>query len=353
VIDAGKTGTEDAGSAQAGAERAGDRDEESTPTSRGLPATAWKLAARRALHGFVLHRGIDSAAALTFFSVLAFFPATLVVVSVFAIVRGKENAADDILALVSELAQPATVEAIKGPLSELFTVTNPGIALVAGIVLALWTMSGFATAFGRAVNTVYEVHEGRQIWKFRGLMLVLAVFLLLMFGAIVATLLGTYGAAEAAGVPEPWLSAWAIGRLPLAVLLAALLIAVLYYWTPNIRHERFRWVSYGAVFAIVAWMLATVGFWAYISLVGQYDKVYGWLGGAIVLLLWLYLTNLVLVLGAEVDAEVVRLRQLADGQEAESVVQVPLRDTTRNLMLARQRAQDEADSRTLREDAAG
>jgi membrane protein len=322
------------------------------PTSRGVPASGWKLAARRALHGFVRHRGIDSAAALTFYSVLAFFPATLVIVSVFAIARGKENAADDILTLVSEIAQPATVDAVKGPLSQLFSVTNPGIALTVGIVLSLWTMSGFAAAFGRAVNTVYEVHEGRQIWKFRGLMLVLAVFLLLMFGALIGTLLALPSAVEAAGVPEPWLSAWAIARVPIALVLSALLIAVLYYWTPNIRHARFRWVSYGALFGIVVWALATVGFWAYISLVGQYDKVYGWLGGAIVLLLWLYLTNLVLVLGAEVDAEVARLRQLTDGQAAESVVQVPMRDTTRNLMLARQRARDEADSRALRDESA-
>ena len=322
------------------------------PTSRGIPAHGWRLAARRALHGFVRHRGIDAAAALTFYSVLAFFPAMLIVVSVFAFARGKENAADDILRFVSEIAQPATVDAVKGPLSQLFSVTNPGIALAVGTVLALWTMSGFATAFGRAVNTVYEVQEGRQIWKFRGLMLVLAVFLLIVFGALIGTLLALPSAVEAAGVPEPWLTVWSVARVPIAILLSALLIAVLYYWTPNIRHERFRWVSYGAVFAIVVWSLATIGFWAYISLVGQYDKIYGWLGGAVVLLLWLYLTNLVLVLGAEVDAEVVRLRQLTDGQAAESVVQVPMRDTTRNLMLAKQRAEDEADSRSLREDSA-
>ncbi|MDQ2699432.1 MAG: YihY/virulence factor BrkB family protein [Actinomycetota bacterium] len=329
-----------------------DTAEPEAPTSRGIPGYGWRLAARRALHGFVRHRGIDSAAALTFYSVLAFFPATLVVVSVFALVRGKDNAADDILALVSEVAQPATVEAIEGPLSELFTVTNPGIALAIGSVLALWTMSGFATAFGRAVNTVYDVHEGRQIWKFRGLMLVLALFLLTMFGALIATLLATPNGVAAAGVPEPWLTTWNILRYPLALLLAGLILAVLYYWTPNVRHERFRWVSYGALFAIIVWFLATAGFWLYVSLVGQYDRVYGWLGGAIVLLLWLYLSNLVLVLGAEVDAEIVRLRQLGDGQEAEAVVQLPMRDTTRNLMLAKQLAQDEADSRALRVDAA-
>jgi membrane protein len=216
-------------------------------------------------------------------------------------------------------------------------------------VLALWTMSGFATAFGRAVNTVFEVQEGRQIWKFRGTMLLLAVFLLLVFGSIILTLIGLPNALVAAGVPEPWVAVWAVVRFPLAALLAALLIAVLYYWTPNVRRDRFRWVSYGALFAILVWALATVGFWVYISLVGQYDRIYGWLGGAIVLLLWLYLTNLVLVLGAEVDAEIVRLRQLTDGQAAEEVIQVPMRDTTRNLMLAKQRAQDEADSRALRE----
>lgn len=326
-----------------------DPERDGTPTSRGVPAHGWRLAARRALRGFVRHRGIDSAAALTFYSVLAFFPASLIVVSVFAIARGKEHAADDILAIVSEVAQPATVDAIKAPLTQLFTVTNPGIALTAGIVLALWTMSGFATAFGRAVNTVYEVQEGRQIWKFRGMMLILAVFLLILFAAIIGTLIGLPSAFAAAGVPEPWLTVWTIVRLPLAVVLAALLVAVLYYFTPNIRHERFRWVSYGAGFAILAWALATAGFWSYVSLVGQYDKVYGWLGGAIVLLLWLYLTNLVLVLGAEVDAEVARLRQLTAGQDAEVVVQVPMRDTKRNLMLAKQRAQDEADSRALRE----
>ncbi len=114
------------------------------------------------------------------------------------------------------------------------------------------------------------------------------------------------------------------------------------------RHDRFRWVSYGAGFAIVVWALATGGFYGYIALVGHYDRVYGWLGGGIVLLLWLYLTNLVLVLGAEVDAEAVRLRQLAAGLPAERVVQLPMRDTRRNFMLARQRSADEAAAAEIR-----
>jgi membrane protein len=322
-------------------------------TTRGLPRAAWRYAARRAWHGFMRHRGIDSAAALAFFASLSVFPAALTVVSAMAIGNGKRDAATVILEVIDEVAQESTVETIRGPLTQLFTVTNPGIALGVGIVLSLWTMSGYATAFGRAVNSVYEVQEGRQIWKFRGLMLVLAAFLLVMFGAIVTLLVTTPRLASAIGqslgIGEPWITAWSVGRWPVLVVLVALVVAVLYYFTPNVRHERMRWVSYGALFVIVAWALATAGFGLYISLIGQYDKVYGWLGGGLVLLLWLYLSNLVLVLGAEVDAEGVRLRQLNAGLPAEEVVQLPMRDTTRNLMLARQRAADIEDASRMRD----
>jgi membrane protein len=319
------------------------------PTSRGLPASAWVLAGRRAWHGFLRHRGLDSAAALTFFGTLAFFPVALTGVAVQSIALGRDGAREALLAFVSEIAEPATVESVQGPLAELLTVTNPWLALGVGVVLSLWTMSGYATAFGRAVNTVYEVQEGRQIWKFRGLMLLLAVFLILGFGAVIALLLSTPRATQAIGLTEPWVTVWAFARWPILVIVVALIIAVLYYFTPNVRHDRFRWVSYGALFAMVVWALATAAFYTYIALVGQYDRIYGWLGGAIVVLLWLYLTNLVLVLGAEVDAEGVRLRQLAAGIAAEDVVQLPMRDTRRNLMLARQRADDEAAAAQFRQ----
>jgi membrane protein len=322
-------------------------------TTRGLPRAAWQYAARRAWHGFMRHRGIDSAAALTFFSALTVFPAALTVVSAFAIGNGKRDAATVIIDVIDEVAQESTVEAIRDPITQLFTVTNPGIALGVGIVLSLWTMSGYATAFGRAVNSVYEVQEGRQIWKFRGLMLLLAAFLLVVFGAIVALLVTTPRLATAIGaslgIGEPWITAWSIGRWPALAVLLGLLIAVLYYFTPNVRHERMRWVSFGALFAMVAWAVGTTAFGIYIALVGQYDKIYGWLGGGLVLLLWLYLSNLVLVLGAEVDAEGVRLRQLNAGLPAEEVVQLAMRDTSRNLMLARQRAADIEEASRMRE----
>lgn len=329
-----------------------ERTSEPQPTVRALTRSDWAYAARRAWHGFVRHRGIDSAAALTFFSSLALFPMALTVVSAYAIGNGRKDAAANLLGIVGEVLQPATVDTLREPLTQLFTVSNPGIALGIGLVLSLWSLSSYATGFGRAVNTVYEVQEGRQIWKFRGLMLVLAVFLLALFAAIAVLLLTTERVASAVGIVEPWLAVWVIGRWPAVAILFTLLIAVLYYATPNVRHGRMRWVSFGALFAIVAWGLATVAFTFYVATVGTYDKVYGWLGGGLALLLWLYITNLVLVLGAEVDAELVRLRQLRAGIVAEEIVQLPMRDTNRNLMLARQRARDEADGRAIREGSA-
>ncbi|CAN5179303.1 YihY/virulence factor BrkB family protein [soil metagenome] len=326
-------------------------------TVRGLPRSAWAYAARRVMHGFVRHRGIDAAAALTYYAALAIFPAALTVVAAFSLGNGRRDAAAVILDIVDEVAQASTVDAIRGPLTELFTVTNPGIAFAVGIALSLWALSSYATAFGRAVNSVYELEEGRQLWKFRGTMLLLSVFLLVMFAAVIVLLLTTprLAAAIAAslGVGEPWITVWNAGRWPVLLALVTLLIAVLYYFTPNLRRHRMRWVSFGAVFVIVVWGAATALFALYVATVGTYDRIYGWLGGAIALLVWLYITNFVLVLGAEVDAEVVRLRQLGAGIAAESIVQLPMRDTARNHMLARQRAKDEAEGRVMREEAAG
>ena len=331
------------------------RPPQTTQTSRGIPRESWRYAVRRARHGFVRHRGIDSAAALTFFAALALFPGALVVVSSFAIVRDRDQAIESILSVVGEFVKKSTVDALEAPLRSFLSIENPGIAFGIGFWLLLWTLSAYATAFGRTINTTYEILEGRQFWKFRGLMLIVTFFLLIAFGGILLILIitpriaGTIG--QMAGFAEPWVTAWNFGKWPVLLVLAIVVAAVLYYYTPNVRHLRLRWVSWGAIFAIVTWALATVGFGVYVGTVGQYDRIYGWIGGGIVLLLWLYITNLVLVLGAEFDAEVVRLRQLGAGIAAEETVQLPLRDTTRNLVLARQRADDVRDGKAIRDAA--
>lgn len=316
------------------------------------PRREWRYALRRAYHGFMLHRGIDSAATLAFFSALATLPAALSVVSAFALAQGEEKAAETVLDLANEVLKPATVDVLKEPLTQLFSVGSPGLALAIGLALSVWSLSSYATAFGRAANSVYEVQEGRRFVKFRGLMLILSAFLLAAFAAVVVLLLTTTNVATAIGaelgIGEPWVAIWSFGRWPVLLAILTVIIAVLYYYTPNIRHERMRWVSTGALFAIVTWGLATAGFGFYASTVASYDRVYGWLGGALALLIWLYISNLALVAGLEVDAEFTRLRQLLAGVPAENTVQLPLRDTFRNLVLARRQAEDEARAISIR-----
>jgi membrane protein len=168
------------------------------------------------------------------------------------------------------------------------------------------------------------------------------VGILLVTPAAADDILGRRGFAPVAA------SIWNYGKWPLLFVIAALFIAVLYYFTPNVRHTRVRWASVGSLAAIAIWVVATLGFALYIVVAGHYDALYGSLGGVIIALLWGYLTNAALVGGAELDAEFVRLRQLARGEPAEEIVRLPLRDSRRNRMLARQRSADVEAARRIR-----
>ena len=329
----------------------------SIPTTKGIGRTAWVYAAQRAQHGFVRHRGLDSAAALTFFATLALFPGSLAVVSSFATVNNRDSAIENILTVVSEFVTDSTIETIRPPLESLLSISNPWLAFAIGLALTAWSLSSYATAFGRAMNAVYEVQEGRRVVLFRGLMILLSLLLMVGFAVIAVILLTTPRAAEAigatVGIGEPWLTVWNFGKWPVLAILVFLIIAVLYYVTPNVKHSRVRWVSWGALFAIVTWAVATLGFAIYVMTVSTYDRVYGWIGGGLALVIWLYITNLVLVLGAEVDAELVRVRQLTAGIPAEEIIQLPARGTARTLRLARIRADDVQSGRAIRENAEG
>jgi membrane protein len=328
---------------------------ERIPTSRGLSSEAWSLAGRRAYHGFLRHRGLDSAATLAFFSALVLFPASLSVVSVFALLDTRTRAVSDILTIIGSFTPKDTVEAIRGPLSQLVTLPNPGIALAVGLVLSLWALSGYLTATGRAINVAYEVQEGRQWFALRATMVLIAAVLLITAGIMIVLLIGTptvaLAVAKYLGIGAGWVVLWNIAKWPVLAALAIFIVAIIYYYSPNVRHLRIRWVSWGALLAIIAWVLATIGFGIYVLNVSHYNKYYGWLGGAVILLLWLYLSNYVLVFGAEVDAEIVRVRQLEAGIVSEDVIQVPLRSTHRNLIIARHLSDDVARGRLLRERA--
>jgi membrane protein len=334
----------------------GESDRVKRDSIRRLGRRELAYAFRRSGHGFVRARGFDSAAALTFFSALTLFPSSLAALSGIAIIGGGDGSAIRfLLSVVDEVADDSTVKAVHGPLEQLANIPNPWIAFAVGVVVLLWVGSAYTTAFGRAANSLYGVQEGRRIWKFRGLMMIVAAVLSVGMSVAGILLLGTPSVADAAsgllGIGEPWVTLWNVLRWPVLVALGATLIAVLYYWTPTVERQTVPYFSYGAILALLGWALATGGFWIYVTHVAHYDELYGYLGGALVVLLWLYISNFVILYGAGIDAEFVRVRQLVHGIESEVAIRVPMRDTSRNLVIARSLARDEADGRAIRLEA--
>ena len=220
------------------------------------------------------------------------------------------------------------------PITQMTETNAAGFALVFGLVGALWSASGYVGAFGRAMNRIYEVDEGRPFWKLRPLNLAITIVSVVLAALVLLGLVvsGPFASelGDTLGVGDTTVTVWNIVKWPIMLLVVVFLVAVLYYATPNVEQPKFRWISVGAGLAIVVWILASLAFGLYVANFGSYNKTYGSLAGVIILLLWLWLTNLALLFGAEVDAELERSRQLQAGIEAEESLQLPPRDTRRS-----------------------
>jgi membrane protein len=203
------------------------------------------------------------------------------------------------------------------------------------------------------MNTIYEVDEGRPFWKLRPLNLAITIVTVVLAAAVLAALVITGPFAgelgETLGLGDTTVTVWNIVKWPIMLLVVVFLVAVLYHATPNVRQPKFRWLSVGAGLAILVWILASLAFGLYVANFGSYNKTYGSLAGVIILLLWLWLTNLALLFGAEVDAELERSRQLQAGIEAEESLQLPPRDTRRSEKEAAKLEAQIAQARELRE----
>jgi membrane protein len=316
-----------------------------------LSSADWRFVLFRAKLGFDRGHGLDQAAALTYLSFLAMFPLTLTAVSALAIAVGKPHAEEIILAVVSAVAPPEGVEALRSPLTQLATIPLPGVALAVGIALGLWAISAYASCFGRAVNTFYGVEEGRPFWRLRLVMLLLSVPLAAggaIAGAIVLTTprIGR-AVVRQAQVADPLNVLWQFGKWPILLGILALMLGGLYRWTPNVRRRTISPISWGAAIAITGWAVFTAGFALYVTGLADYH-VYGWLTGALVVTLYLFLSNLVLVFGASIDTEVARLRQLRQGVEAEVVIRTEVRSLELTRRVALRAAEAEAAGRMLR-----
>lgn len=319
------------------------------------PKPSWGRALKGTLREFGADQCTDLAAGLTYYAVLASAPALLALVSILGLVGDAEKAVDSVTSTVSEFMPEETVKIVDPLVANAASSTGAGVTLVVGLVLALWSASGYVGAFGRALNRIYDVEEGRPIWKLRpvmlGVTLVVVVLVALVVGSLVLSGPVARAVGEAVGLGDTALTVWNIVKWPVALALVVVAVALLYHATPNVKRPRFRWISTGALVAIVVAAIASAAFGYYAGKFGNYGS-YGILATFIVLLLWLWIVNLVLLFGAELDAEVERSRELNDGIAAEEAVQLPPRDTKASDKKAAKRRDAVAADRAVREAAA-
>ncbi len=312
---------------------------------------------RRTVSEFRDDGGTDLAAALTYYSVLAIFPALIALLSLVGVFGQAEKSVDQILEILGPLVSDDTIERIGDPLMELASSEAAGITLVVGLLGALWSASGYVGGFSRAMNRIYEVEEGRPFWRMRPMQLIVTVTTVLLCAVALVILIVSGPVAESVGntigVGNDLVVIWGYAKWPVLAVVVMVIVALLYYATPNVDFVRFRVISAGAFVAILVWLVASVGFAFYVANFSSYNKTYGSVAGVVIALLWLWITNVALLFGAELDAELERGRQLHSGIAAEETLQLPLRDTRGIEKAAARRAEELATMRNIRLAAAG
>jgi membrane protein len=302
----------------------------------------------------------DLAAALVYYAVLALGPGIVAIVSILGLLSP-----DTVSNLSSTVLKPAlssspsTYTLVNGLLTNASKAPGAGIGLVVGVLGALWSASGYVGAFGRAMNRIYSIPEGRPVWKLRPTQLAVTVAVVILV-VIAALLLVSTGPAvqqiaQVIGLGGPAFTIFSIVKWPILLLIAIAAVAILYYFSPNIRQPKFKWTSTGSVIALVVWAIATAAFGLYLAFSGggSYAKSYGPIAGVIIFLLWLWITNLALLFGAEFDAELERSRELQGGIAAEEQIQLPMRDTRGSDKKAKKHEEDVEAGRRLRRSRGG
>ncbi|MER6218364.1 YhjD/YihY/BrkB family envelope integrity protein [Streptomyces sp. NPDC001674] len=295
-----------------------------------MPKRSWMAVLRGTLKEFKDDELADRAAALTYYGVLALFPALLVLVSLLGIAG--ESATKQVLDNLQKLTPGSAREVISNAVQQLQGNSGVGslLALV-GLAVAIWSASGYVAAFIRTSNAVYDMPEGRPVWKVLPLRLALTITLMIL--AVVSALIVVFTgglarqAGAALGIGDSALTVWSIAKWPVLVLLVTIMIAILYWAAPNAKGRGFKWVTPGSFLALVIWMIASGGFAFYVANFGSYNKTYGTLAGVIIFLVWLWITNLAILLGLEFDAEMVRQRAIAGGLSENEEPYVEPRDT--------------------------
>jgi membrane protein len=291
---------------------------------------------KRTMTEFSEDKLTDQAAALTYYAVLSIFPALIAMISIVGLVADPKTIIKVLTDVISSIGPASAVETFKGPIEGLTKSSGTaGIMVIVGIAAALWTASGYVGAFMRASNVMYEVDEGRPIWKLRPLQMLvtLVMILLLVLAAVAVIVTGPLAKAigSSIGVSSTAVTIWDIAKWPVVLVVVSMMISVLYYASPNAKLPGFKFVTPGGLIAVLIWVVASAAFAFYVANFGSYDKTYGTLGGVVVFLVWLWITNAAILFGAELNAERERARQIEAGTEgAERELQAPERDVAKD-----------------------
>jgi membrane protein len=312
-----------------------------------LSRRSWWAVLKRTATEFQQDNLTDWAAALTYYSVLSLFPGLLVLTAALgALGHSATQALIDNLStigpgqardlLVNALRQVQGARSLAGPLA------------IVGLLGALWSASSYIGAFMRAANAVYDMPEGRPMWKTLPLRVALTLALVVLVAVCALGLVVSGALAERIGhllgIGSVGITVWNIAKLPVMAVLVSLAIALLYWVAPNVRQPGFRWFSPGSVLALVVWAAVSTGFAFYVANFSSYNKTYGSLAAVIVFLVWLWLTNIAILLGAEFDAELARGRSIESGQRPDEEPFLPPRET--RAMSSEARAEIQAEERS-------
>lgn len=317
-----------------------------------LRPRSWWYAARRLAQNFLLHQCTDLAAGLTYYGVLALVPGLMAVMSLVGLTRQGTASAQLLIDLLAEVLPSSSLATIRAVMTSLQQSGTSAFTLAVGLIGALLSSGVYVACFSRAMNRIYEIDEGRPWWRLRPLQWLVALLNIVAVSvALLAIVLSgplARSVARVVGLGSVSALVMEYGRWPLLFVVALVMIAVLYYAAPNVRQPHFRWLSPGAGIAVVTTLLASAGFSFYVANFGRYDRTYGTLAGVVVVLLWLWLGNLALLAGAEIDASIERVRELQAGMPAEETLQLPPRDTRASRRARRNRDRMIEEGRRLR-----
>ncbi len=296
-----------------------------------IKGKGWMGALKRAFREFSEDNVTDWAAALTYYGVLSIFPGLLVLVSILGLLGpDTTRAVQDTIVQVAPSAKGAVGIVVQQAQA---AGGGAGIAAIFGLLAAFWSASGYIAAFMRASNSIYDVPEGRPIWKTLPIRLgvTAAIGVMLVASAVIVVFTGDLArvVGDVIGLGSTAVTVWNIVKWPVLVVLVSLMFALLYWASPNARHGGFRWVSPGGLFAVILWIVASAAFAFYLSNFASYNKTYGTLGGVIAFLVWLWISNIAILLGAEMDAELERSRAIAAGHPSDKEPFVELRDDSK------------------------